>query len=146
MSFGFLSVSFLFIIFPNLEFACCVTSLSTVVDDCFIEDALFYFLPSFFLSYSSNVCVCVDWWLCLFLIFYEFFTFLFIYFDFIFVSICHGKHFFFLFIKKQTHEIVVSSRSPPRPGYTLKSSTLPVNGRQNGGDYLVNFLFSLLFI
>ena len=98
MSFGFLSVSFLFIIFPNLEFACCVTSLSTVVDDCFIEDALFYFLPSFFLSYSSNVCVCVDWWLCLFLIFDEFFTFLFIYFDFIFVSICHGKHFFFLFI------------------------------------------------
>ena len=32
---------------------------------------------------------------------------------------------------------VVSSRSPPRPGYTLKSSTLPVNGRQFGADYLV---------
>ncbi len=31
---------------------------------------------------------------------------------------------------------VVSSRSPPRPGYTLKSSTLPVNGRQSG-DYMV---------
>ena len=61
MLFGFLSVSFLFIILPNLEFACCVTSLSTVVDDCFIEeDALFYiFFPFFFLSYSSNACVCV---------------------------------------------------------------------------------------
>ncbi|XP_057371397.1 actin-binding LIM protein 1-like isoform X3 [Daphnia carinata] len=34
---------------------------------------------------------------------------------------------------------VVSSRSPPRPGYTLKSSTLPVNGRQNGGDYLGDY-------
>ena len=33
---------------------------------------------------------------------------------------------------------VVSSRSPPRPGYTLKSSTLPVNGRQFGADYMVN--------
>lgn len=34
---------------------------------------------------------------------------------------------------------VVSSRSPPRPGYTLKSSTLPVNGRQNGGDYMGDY-------
>jgi len=34
---------------------------------------------------------------------------------------------------------VVSSRSPPRPGYTLKSSTLPVNGRQFGADYLGDY-------
>lgn len=104
MLFGFLSVSLLFIILPNLEFACCVTSLSTVVDDCFIEEDALYYLFFFHLFscpiHQMRVCVCVDWWLCLFLIFYEFFTFLFIYFDFIFVSICHGKHFFFLFIKK----------------------------------------------
>lgn len=36
---------------------------------------------------------------------------------------------------------VVSSRSPPRPGYTLKSSTLPVNGRQSG-DYLGDYALS----
>lgn len=33
---------------------------------------------------------------------------------------------------------VVSSRSPPRPGYTLKSSTLPVNGR-SGADYMGDY-------
>jgi len=39
---------------------------------------------------------------------------------------------------------VVSSRSPPRPGYTLKSSTLPVNGRQFGADYLVINIIQLI--
>jgi hypothetical protein len=144
MLFGFLSVSFLFIILPNLELACCVTSLSTVVDDCFIEEDALYYLFFFHLFscpiHQMRVCVCVDWWLCLFLIFMSFSRFyLFILISFLFLFATANIFSFFSLKKKQTHEIVVSSRSPPRPGYTLKSSTLPVNGRQNGGDYLVIF-------
>jgi len=37
---------------------------------------------------------------------------------------------------------VVSSRSPPRPGYTLKASTLPANSRQIGPDFMGDYSLS----
>ena len=47
---------------------------------------------------------------------------------------------------KTRHKTVVSSsRSPPRPGYTLKSSTLPANGR-HVVDYLVSNFLRLVHI
>jgi hypothetical protein len=69
-----------------------------------------------------------------------------LFFIFIFVPFAMANIFFYFFLNQQNEIVVSSSRSPPRPGYTLKSSTLPVNGRQNGGDYLVNSNFSYSFL
>ena len=58
------------------------------------------------------------------------------------VLICSQYFLFYYFLPSCATQKVVSSRSPPRPGYTLKSSTLPVNGR-SGADYMVITFYTL---
>lgn len=108
------------------------------------------FLDSFhFLGFISlDVLMCTGFGISVFQVFYQclwldwilyryfdvFLSFFFFFYIFIFIFIFLARY----ERNQKKKPIVVSSRSPPRPGYTLKSSTLPVNGRQSGADYLVN--------